>query len=496
MKKINVIKSNKFTYAVIGFFIIQAAWFALTARYPMAFDENYHFGLIQLFSHQWLPFITNTQPEYGVYGDITRYTSYLYHYLMSFPYRLITVFAHQQVTQIIILRFINISIFVGGLLLFRSLFQKLNISKSLINFSLLMLILIPVVPFLAATISYDNLMFLLVPLVIILALNCRDAILQHDNIPAASFILLLTFGILGSLVKYAFLPIITGIIIYLLFIFMRASSKKKLLKTIWRSFRTLKYWSQIALIIGITISSGLFIERYGVNLVVYHKLEPECAKIQNTEYCSQFGPWARDARIADDVAINNPGYDPPILLFVPYWFDGMIHRLYFAINYNYNNNPALPIPIAVASFIGGIGLILCLIFRRFIIRIDRRLLLFVVITAFYVGSILYINFTDFLQYRKMLAINGRYLTPILPLLFILIGLAYHHLFDNLFKKHTKQFTNITAVTIVLLLLQGGGASTYLVRSQADWYLQNQSIIDFNLSLKNIVAPFIVGGTDY
>ena len=87
MKKIaqtiyRILRSKKIFYIIIGILVINAAWFALTAQYPMAFDENYHFGIIQIYSHQWAPFITNMPANSGAFGDLTRYDSYLYHYLM------------------------------------------------------------------------------------------------------------------------------------------------------------------------------------------------------------------------------------------------------------------------------------------------------------------------------------------------------------------------------------------------------------------------------
>ena len=488
----NTLSSKKFFYVVVGILVIQAAWFALTAQYPMAFDENYHFGIIQIFSHQLSPFITNIPANSAVYGEITRFDSYLYHYLMSFPYRLIAIFIHDQTPQIIILRFLNIAIFIGGMFLFRNLFKRLNISNGLTNFSLLMLVLIPVVPFLAATISYDNLIFLLVPLITILTLDCRDEIVKYNRIPSTSFILLLIVGMLGSLVKYPFLPIFAATIIYLLIIFIRTPSKIKLLRTIVKSFNSSKKWVKVIIIISLVISSGLFAERYGENLVQYHSLEPDCGRIQSVDYCIQFGPWGRNYGIAADVAATNPTFDPPIYLFVPYWFGNMAYRLYFAINYDYYSELPLPIPIAIASIICIGGLILWLLYQRVIIRTDRRLLLFLAIILLYVGAIFYTNLTSYLQYRTMLAVNGRYLIVILPLFFVLIGLAYRSLINNKFKNNAKLSKTFFSFIIILFILQGGGALTHLVRSQPNWYWQNKPVVDFNTNLKNIISPLIIG----
>ncbi|MEI7918261.1 MAG: hypothetical protein WCH58_02655 [Candidatus Saccharibacteria bacterium] len=486
-----IFSSKKLFYVIIGLLVLNATWFALTVQYPMAFDENYHFGIIKIYSHQWLPFITSMPANSGTFGDLTRYDSYMFHYLMSFPYRLIAIFVQQEVAQIIILRFINIGIFVGGLFLYRRLFKRVHIPEGLINFSLLMLILIPVVPFLAATINYDNLFFLLVPLLVDLTITCSSAITKSKKIPATSFILFLIVGCLASLVKYAFLPIFLAVILYLLIIFIRAPHKTKLLKTMFKSFTSLRRYMQIVLVIGIIISSGLFIERYGVNIVQYHSFEPDCAQVQPVSHCLQWGPWGRNYWMADNVANNDPDPYPVMNDFVSTWFDGMMEHLYFAINYNYDNFPPLQIPISLATEIGLFGLLLCVVFWQSILRVDRRLMLFGLVVVIYIGAVFYANFAMYLKYRTALALNGRYLVMVFPLLFVLIGLAYHRLLAVIFKSWAKYMTVLLTVVVIFLALQGGGMLTHLMRAQDSWYWQNQIVINFNKNLKNIVSPLII-----
>ncbi len=111
--------SRRFLWLVVGFFIFEACWIAFSAVYPQAFDEDFHFGLIQVYSHHWLPFLASQPAHANAYGAVARDPSYLYHYLMSFPYRLIALVVHGQVGQVIALRLINIALFASGLLLFR-----------------------------------------------------------------------------------------------------------------------------------------------------------------------------------------------------------------------------------------------------------------------------------------------------------------------------------------------------------------------------------------
>ena len=64
---IRFLGSERCFYVIVICFVLQAVWLAATARYPMAFDENFHFGLIQLHADQWLPFFTH-QPANADHG--------------------------------------------------------------------------------------------------------------------------------------------------------------------------------------------------------------------------------------------------------------------------------------------------------------------------------------------------------------------------------------------------------------------------------------------
>src|ERR1019366_5807076 len=118
---------------VLAFFAFESIWIAVSAAYPQAFDENFHLGLIQIYSHHWLPFLSGQPPHAYIYGVVARDPSYLYQYLMSFPYRFIALFTHRQIIQVILLRFINIGLFGIGLVLFRRILLRVGISRALAN---------------------------------------------------------------------------------------------------------------------------------------------------------------------------------------------------------------------------------------------------------------------------------------------------------------------------------------------------------------------------
>src|SRR5665213_3413244 len=148
--------SAGFYRAILALLVVQAAWIALSGRYPMAFDEDFHLGIIRLYAHHLGPFWSGQPANADMFGAVARDPSYLYHFLMSFPYRLISIFTSDQTIQVLILRAINIGLFAGGLALYRRLMLKTGASKALVHICLLVFVLVPIVPFLAAQINYDN----------------------------------------------------------------------------------------------------------------------------------------------------------------------------------------------------------------------------------------------------------------------------------------------------------------------------------------------------
>jgi len=48
--------SNRFFYVTVGLLVGQALWIALSSHYPMAFDEDFHLGIIKLYAHHISPF--------------------------------------------------------------------------------------------------------------------------------------------------------------------------------------------------------------------------------------------------------------------------------------------------------------------------------------------------------------------------------------------------------------------------------------------------------
>lgn len=488
-KLLNIVASKRFFYCIVGLLVVQAAWIALSGGYPMAFDEDFHLGIIRLYAHHLSPFWAHQPAGADIYGPVYRDPSYLYHYLMSFPYRLMNVFTHDQTVQVIILRFINIGLLASSLLLYRRLLLKARVSRTLVHVVLALFVFIPIVPFLAAQISYDNLILPLTAVVLLLTSAINDELERDKRINSAKFVLLITVGLLASLVKYTFLPIFLAVLVFLGVQFYRyLGRKKKFWRSFWLGVGLLSRRSRWLLAIGLIISSGLFVERYGINLIRYHEVVPDCGQILSVKRCNAYGPWIRDYTFA---AIKGPGLHGP-LGFSADWLYGMWLRTFFTLGgagTTFETRGPLPLPsvAAIVLVVAGFGLFVWKakhIFRRYP---TSTLWLFCSVSLFYIGVLWLDEYKGYLHAGQPVAINGRYLLPVYLLVMLLLSLG----FAELLHKRLKLQAAVVAVSL-LCFIWGGGVLTFILRSHDSWYWPNRTALHANQGAQHVLYRLVPG----
>lgn len=482
-RTIRFLASERCFYIIVICFVLQAVWLAATARYPMAFDENFHFGLIQLHAKQWLPFFTHQPADASAYGAVARDPSYLYHFLLSIPYRGIQLLTSNTTAQIIILRLLNIALFTYGIVLFRRLLIRIGGSRPLVHMCMLLFSLLPIVPFLAAQINYDNLLFPLTAgaFLMVIAWSERIRARQFDLKQSA---LLISVLLLACLIKYAFLPILGGILAVMLWQLWRTWHTKHHPSLSLRSgLHTHPIATSLAflLIIG---SVCLFSERYVINMWRYHTPVPDCGQVLSTADCLQYSPWQRDYYYAQQ---KPAGFKPNIINYADEWVYGMWQRSLFAVSDTYVTMPPLP-AIAYATAILGIfgGIIFLWYARRILISDSYRQYIFAILAIYTFTLFVYI-YRAYAKTGVPVAINGRYLVPILPIIFLYAGLG----FSRLIRKH-QSVKAAAAVLAVCIFLQGGGALTFTIQSDQTWNWQSGPVVHANNAARKVLHPLIPG----
>lgn len=482
--------SAVFFRIVLGVFLFEALWVTFSARYPMVFDEDFHFGIIKIYAHHWLPFLPDNVAPSGVYGAVSRDPSYLFHYLMSFPYRIISAVTGSLFWQIVFLRLIDVALFAGALVLFRKFMLKLGVSRAFTHVAMLLFVLIPVTPLVAGQVNYDNLLLLLTAWLCVLTADAILAIRNH-KFPLKTLILLLIVCLGGSLTKYAFLPLVLAAALVLLAQLL-VTFWGKFLKELWpevkRGFNVISSKAKTVLAIVLIIFCGLFAQRYGVNLVRYHAPVPDCAQVLSVNQCKNYGPWGRDYGYKQG---KSSTFHPKPVSYASSWIQGMWRRMFFVINGPfgpawYANVPPLPLPSDAATAIAIVSLALVVFYFRRIFQGGWLVIFAVSLVVIYTGALFYDLYKAYAQTGVVVAVNGRYLLEILLPAAAVAGLAWSRLLRRLPRVKT-----VVAIAAIVMFLQGG-IFEFIVQSNADWNWQNSFTTSVNNGARRVLKPLAIG----
>lgn len=494
----NIISHPLFFVGVVILFFLQMLWIALSSNYPMLFDEEYHLGIIDIYARQWSPFITTQPPEAAFHGDITRYGSYLFHYVMSFPYRIISLFTHDMQTVVLLLRLVCISFVIGGVIMYRKVLLKASISHTLAHASIFLFTLIPLVPFAFSQLNYDALAFLLIPTILYLALQTVDS----KNNQLFWFVILISLSMISTLVKFTILPIAFAAIIFCAYK-LYIKHRKKIFKYLKTQFLSYSKYTIIVTGLFLVLATGLFFERYGVNLVQYKNIEPKCDQIHSRESCLQYTVWRRDTTWREANEAKNKPRDNAFMYTVSYWAPHIFNDFFVVGAFVY-----LPkdIPLEIRYLPSGPGslqasagnpvlryagwVFLYLTIIMFVLnwrRIPHKKLLGLMALVFviYTASLWIRNYTDYLRIGAGTAAQGRYFLPLLIPILALVGSMY----AVILKKQSYKLSMF--VVCVMLLSQGGGVANYILYSNPKWYWVEgrQVITDVNMSARKTLRLF-------
>ncbi|HEY5152633.1 MAG TPA: hypothetical protein VII55_01535, partial [Candidatus Saccharimonadales bacterium] len=434
------------------------------------------------------PFWSGQPENADMFGAVARDPSYLYQYLMSFPYRLVSLFTNDQTIMVLTLRALNIGLFAGGVALYRRLGLKTGLSAAAVNVCVLIFILIPITPLLAAQINYDNLLLPASAVALLLAVNFEASLTKRKQLDVKLLLQLLIVCLLTCLVKYAFLPMflaIIGFIIVVVWRYYRSLSKAG--TALVAGWQRLSLHPRIVLLAVFVLSAGLFIQRYGENIAVYHTPVPDCSKVLTVEQCKEYGPWIRDYYLKQ----ANTGSSHSPLIFTADWLYGMWLRTFFAVDgpttYYQTRGPLLiPGVGAIVFAVAGLAAVIAG-GRRVLKKYNTAVIwLLAATTLSYVGALWLDEYQAFLRTGQAVAINGRYLLPVLIPVFVITAAAADELLRN------KRLKVVLASVAVICLLWGGGALTYILRSNDAWYWPNPAVRTANHAVQRVLGPVTPG----
>jgi hypothetical protein len=484
--------SHVFYILILAVFALQSLWIAFSAVYPQAFDEDFHFGLIRVYSQYWLPFLGG-QPEGGnAYGAVARDPSFLYHYLMSFPYRLIQLLTDNQAIQVLSLRVINVALFGLGLILFRKLLLRVGVSRRLTNLTLFVVTFIPIVPQLAGQINYDNLLMPVAAVAMLLTVGLIDQIRQH-RFSLQAIITLLAVCLAATQVKYEFVPIFAGIVLFLAVLLWREyRGRWPKLKELWSTYAKHPWLPKVLALLLLAATLSMFVQRDAVNVLKYHNVAPDCGYILPIEACSQYPVWIHDYVSHQQVLGHNVAVGSNPVWYLWEWTYWLWYRLFFAINgptHGFTNYPPLPLPSAIFGLLIVSSVIAIVIYRKLLFRGRPYFVFLGAVVGLYLLALLSQGFLKYRHTAVLELMNGRYLLPILLPAMAIGGTALGHALANY-----PRIKVVAAAIVVVCMLQGGGAFTFISRSDPTWYWDNRAVRNFNNAAQHVVHPLVFDGS--
>ena len=197
-KVLNALSSTRFMIATVVLFIVQATYISISTPLYLPPDETHHFGYIRMYAANGLsPFLKNSSETWR-FGDVEHNPFFLYHYVMSFPYRFVSGFSDGY----IILRFINTLFGVGTLLVMYLIAREMKMGTVQRNVAVFLFANTMMFVFISSAVNYDN-------LVILLSLLSALCVLKLWQKFSPSVFLVLCISVLaGSMTKVSFLPLI------------------------------------------------------------------------------------------------------------------------------------------------------------------------------------------------------------------------------------------------------------------------------------------------
>ncbi len=421
-----------------------ASYFALRLHRGIIPDEPGYFYLSTLFSNSWrLPDITEYSLALG-FSEFDR-LPYLYFWLNGRFLNLFGLFFPDASAwrQLVFLRLVNVFYSVLTVIFAHKLAKEFIQKKwwaLLVTFlmtSTLMFV------FLSGGVSYDNLANLCAAagtLYLVRALKGRKIITN-------SLLWIIAIGV-GILVKKTILPLAL-IMIVLWVIFMIKNRRQVNLKTEFN-------WKFAIVTVFALLVVGVNISVYGVNLVKYMEPIPDCTDLLPQSQCD-LSVYVRRAKELGFPEVKLTLRDVieqqktnPINYVNEYWLNRMLKTIYGIMGHK------AYFPPLIITFYRLLYLFVFILAVKYWQKREYAFYALVIITLFYILAIIISSYNEELMSDfRHVAVQGRYLFPILAPFYVLVTHFISQISINWFRR-------LTVATTLLLFTIGGPVVFLLV----------------------------------
>lgn len=449
-------KSKKAPKILLGvtilLFLIFSIYLALNLRMGVSPDSYYHLEVSQAYS-KTLGIPENTPKTYQ-WRDITR-IPYLSLWINGRILNLNEMtFNFDEIT---VLRLSNVLTAVGTLILVYLISKKLIKNKWGEVLPVFLLSNTLMFVFLSSSINYDNLTVLLSTAAIYFLVRFLQ---EPKKLSHALFIFI--FLLLGTLTKNSVLPLALVVCI----VWAVVMFKKKILKR--------EYFEQFVTLPNILLTIGFFLlvilnfGVYGVNMITFGKITPNCTQVLTYEQCLENGVFVRsmykiptvfEGGIIEGAELVLKGERINPLFYLPYWIVEMSKKIFgimgdrsLFMRYEY-------LPFYFFFFL--VGLYMVFKNKKRLSKEDKALgfifLSYILIVAYYVNYKAYMR-TDWMD----LGLQGRYIFPVLGIGYVLFSKYFMKI------KNTKIFNILLGTLITIFLL--GNYAYFFANVPTDWFI--------------------------
>jgi hypothetical protein len=458
------VASGLFLKLSLTWFLLQALYIAISTNTSVPADElGFHVPLIQLFAENSINPLLTGQDGYYFLGEVVRSPFMIYHYLLSFPYR---IFSDSDVS-ILLLRSINIGIGVTSLLVVKRIAEQLGVSAFVRNLSIFMLSNTLMFVFLFASINYDNL-FILVSL-----LTFSVILSLAKKVTATRVLHLLLLVAVGSLTKISYLPIgvfALGAVAYLVIKDVRANGYEV-------HFQALRSRYSAVLLAALLLVGGFGLLKYVPNLVEFQTPTPACDSVMTVEQCRENFIYARNTALQNgpvpDISIG--GFE-----YVTTWISLMSNRTYGILGHKITKPTVLIASWSwILFYIGTIAFIRKVQFNN----LGRNIVMIGV--AVYIVALINQNYGGYVSKGIIdLAVQGRYLFAVLPIMLLICNQYIFELVRSTRIKFALTF-------ITLAVFASAGLPSYMIATSEKWYTEPTKNFNtrINQNLKTLYEKF-------
>jgi hypothetical protein len=392
-------------------------------------DAWYHLRVSQKFSETWG--IPQNGPDTYKWRDI-EHQPYLYFWINGRVLNLNEVTFNFNET--ILLRVVNIFYSLGTLIGVYLLSKEIFKNKWLRLLPVFLLVNTIMFLFLSSAINYDNLANMFSVFSILFFVKSLS---NRGNIKYPLMMLILLC--LGTLTKYTVLPLA-----FILAILMIVDIFKNI--KIWRSSLKSHYWY---LLFPLIILGVMNLGVYGVNLVKFHSLTPDCLDVLTYDQCLENGVFVRDYVWIPPVDVNlfemiisGERMDP--IRYAGVWTYEMTMRVIGIMGDSSLFASIYIIPFYLLFLLGAIVMAI-----KYWKKSNVVIKYLSITTLFYLLVLMIVQHYNMYLQRNIptLSLQGRYMFPVISSFYILC--VYF-----LSKIQSKRVRNIVLILLAVLFVLG------------------------------------------